>query len=242
MSRESIIDKIRNLMKRTSEKGCSEAEVEAAMKIARNMMDKHQVEMADLMEAQKREYTLDDIVEQVVRTHCKIDKWERSMAQCVCMMTDTKCYTTEVPVLGKNGKWTKQFRMTYYGERQDVDAAHALYVELLIVFKAMARHRLGAKWTQAHYHYMEGFGRGMLSIFMQQRQEAQANHSSTSTGMILHKSTLIKTYAETKLKLTTRIARPVSKKGDNSDAYQAGVNDGRAYKAGSTAERSNKLN
>jgi hypothetical protein len=241
MSRESIIEKIRNLMQRTDQTGCSEAEVEAAMKIARKMMDTHQVEMADLMEAQKRSYTLDDIVEQVVRTHCKLDRWEKSMMSCVTILTDTKCYMTYDHKYNEKGKWTKVYKVVYYGEREDVAAAHALYVELLIVFKSMARHRLGQKWTQAHYHYMEGFGNGMLTVFHEERRQAAVQRTETCTGMIRHKSQLIATYAENKLKLKTAISKGVKKTGENSTAFSQGHADGRAYKASAPVERSKKL-
>jgi hypothetical protein len=240
MSKESIIDKIRNLMSRTADKGCSEAEVESALKIARKLMDTHQVEMADLMEAQKRSYTMDDIVEQIVRTHCKIDRWEKMMMQCVCILTDTKCYRTETFVV-EAGKHVKKKQVVYYGEKQDVAAAHALYVELLIVFKAMARHRLGTKWTQAHYHYMEGFGSGMLSVFYEERAAAKSQQSSNTTGMIIHKSQLIKAYAETKLRLKTSRSSAPAKKGENSGAYRSGHADGRAYNPSPPAERAKKI-
>lgn len=241
MSKESIIEKIQRLMQRTSEKGCSESEVEAAMKIARKMMDTHQIEMADLMAAQKKSYTLDDIVEQIVRTHCKLDRWEKTMMQCVCIMTDTKCYMKQEGKYNEKGKLVKVHHVVYYGEQTDVAAAHALYVEMLIVLKSMAKHRLGQTWTQAHWHYMEGFGSGMLDIFYQEREVNATTQSSNTTGMIVHKSQLIKTYAETKLKLISRASKGTRKTGEMAGAFGQGRADGRAYKASSPSERSNKL-
>lgn len=239
MSKNSIIDKIRNLFKRTEANGASEAEVETAMKIAHKMMETHAIEMSDLLESQGRSIGMDDIVEQCVRTHCKMDRWEKNMAHCVGMMTDTKWFMSQ-SVSYENGKKTIKHHVTYYGERTDVAAAFAMYVELLIVFKTMARHRLGKKWTQAHYHYMDGFGQGMLSIFHDQKKEMEQARSSSSSGMILHKSALIRQYAENKLKLTTRTARPTTKKGENISAFSSGYHDGRAYEG--KPDRSNKLN
>jgi hypothetical protein len=238
MSREKIIEKIRNLFKRTADNGASEAEVETAMKIAHKMMETHAIEMADLLDKQSKTLGIDDIEQQCVRTHCKIDRWEKRMAMCVCMMTDTKCYFSQSHVIEK-GKIVKKHHVTYYGQSDDVAAAFAMYVELLIVFKTMARHRLGKKWTQAHYHYMEGFGTGMLSIFHEQKSQMQRERSSGTTGMILHKSALIRQFEETKLNLRTRVARPTRKREGMRDAYGAGYTDGRAYEA--NPDRSKKL-
>lgn len=239
--RERIIQKLKNLFQRTAENGASEAEVETAMKVAHKMMEAHAIEMSELLDSQKRSLGMEDIVEQCVRTHCKIDRWEKMMASCVCQMTDTKCYMMQESQWDPEKKKDKKvFKVVYYGETMDVQAAFCLYVELLIVFKTMARHRLGKAWTQAHYHYMEGFGNGMLSKFAEQKREMEQARQSSATGMIRHKSGLIRQYAETKLRLRTSTMKAPKKQGDNAGAYSSGYYDGRAYEG--KPDRTNKLN
>lgn len=206
------------------------------MKLAQKLMEKHNVEMAEVLQSQQRSAKF-NVIRQCCHSTSKVDRWMRSMISTVQLITDANCYisTKRVPAETKRG-WTEVFEVWFYGDEVDVAAACSLYKEFLVVFRTMARHHLGAKWTQQHYHYMEGFGHGMVTKLYEDRQEAARNRTATTTGLIVSKQQAITKYAEEELRLTVKKSKTIRKSSSNYDAYGKGFSDGKAYGTGPSAK------
>lgn len=196
------------------------------------MMEKHNVDLAEVLKRQGKQH---DCQVTRMRAHetSKIDRWMKRMISTVVLITDAQAYTSKTFKFAetKSGR-TAVYEVWFYGDPTDVEAACSLYLELLVVFRTMARHHLGAKWTQAHYHYMEGFGCGMIVKLQEDRERTARERTVTTTGLIVSKHNAIKRFAEETLKLTYKTPKAVRKSETNSSAYSQGKEDGYNYGRG----------
>ena len=234
IDREKILSRLESLMKRTRENGASEAEVEAAMRVARKLMDENNIEMEELLEKQKRTLNTTDVVDHEVRSHCKKERHEDALMWAVCYATDTRWYYTQKWVLDeKKGKHVKQFVRHIVGLEQDVTAARVLFLELLLTMRTMARVKLGTKWTQQHFWYCNGFAEALCTKCrdMQDASKKEAETRTASnpgTGIILVKNEIIQAKLE-ELGIVKKKPSRVGGRGEfSSDAYNTGRRDGYA--------------
>lgn len=238
-SRADIIDKLEKLMRRTKENGCSEAEIEQAIAFARRLMDKHNIEMSEVLSASNKELNINEITEECVRTHSKTDRHEISILHTVCNVCDVKAYFIKDRILNKNMKFKDQYKFMVFGFPNDVLAAKILYSELLIASLAMTRHRLGTGWSLQHKYYCNGFCAGLYQKSKDLKQNAGqgSTNQSACTALIRIKDQLIRQY-EDGLNAKTRRSGRAPKAGENGEYYQ-GLNDGKSYEYG--VDRHSKL-
>lgn len=235
-SREQILEKLKNLLQRTTANGASEAEVETAMKIARKLMDQHQIEQSELLDVAKPGQL--EIVERQSVPAAKLDVWMRGVASCVAKITNTRWYSREDYARKPNGelkttpkgKFSKVISVWFYGTSTEVDCAIQLYSEYLTVFRTMATIKMGG-WKQECYHYMQGFGAGILSKLNEQAEEEAKKHQNNTTSMILSRDREMHEFAANK-GLVARRQKSLRKTNETSAAYGQGRSDGREYGTG----------
>lgn len=230
--REQMVAKIERILRKCDPSAnTTEEEVKAAMGMAQRLMRDYDVEMAEVLAAKGEELDLDAIGETIVREHSKTDRHELSILNAICLITGVKAYTTKVR---KDGKVKKQ--MVVYGAKADMAVAHAMFAELIVLVRAMARIRVKGKWCQKHYWYCNGFGNGMYGKAVQLHREQQwadaapetaPNHNTTA--LIVRKDALIERYAVERLHLRPARRSRGSANAYNSGEYAKGTNDGRDY-------------
>lgn len=233
MPSERIVTQIKSLLKKASDgdSKSSAAEVEQALAFAQKLMDKHNLEMADLVASGDEHLSDKDMGEDPVQFKAKLETFEKSLLHCVCDMTDTKWYYCKKPILdAKKNKWTRKIKVAIYGLAKDVAIARSLYAELVLVTRIMARHHMGKKWTQKHWHYMNGFADGLhdqsVMAKYKREQERRENAQSNSTALIVVKDALIEKYEE---KLGLVKGRSRGRRNAPSEEFSRGHRDGSEY-------------
>ena len=236
---KNVEEQIRSLLKKAQdgESGSSQAEVEQALAYAQKLMEKHNLEMADLLEAEKRTLGDNDMGEETAQMKAKLEVFEKRLAWVVSDLCNVRWYYGEKTILnediplGQRGRWQKKTRLVFYGVRADVAAARVLYLELVVVTRVMARHALGKKWTQKHWHYCRGFAAALREKARELKEAAEAKREkeqekNPGTALMVLKDQLIEQYAKNKLNLATARSRGHEK---TSAEFMAGVADGREY-------------
>lgn len=237
--RDNILSKLEALMKRTRENGASEAEVEAAMAVARRLMDEHNIQMEELLAKQKMDGSPSsiEIKEEQARVSAKMDRFEKYLMHTASYICDVKWYYKTVRRFDpEDQKVKKQIQLIFYGMGHDVFAAKLLFLELLVVVRAMARVKVGKQWTQRHYYYCDGFCAGLMS--KAQALKAKSNRAAvSSTSLILVKDHAIAKYGEEVLCLHTGKSRPMDSSRYFSKEYSEGYQDGNEYDINPKRER-----
>ena len=243
---KSIEDKIRDLLRRTTENGATESEAEQAIGYAQKLMERHNIELAQVLKEEQRELDLDDITDEVVQSKSTMEVFERDIATCVCSICGVKWYYQKkwVPNVkyeklldkyyekptSKRGKYPEaqvmKVNIHFYGLAQDVAAARILYCDLVVITRALARHSVGKRWTQRHWHYCRGFAEGLRLKAWELAAEARQVRSSDCTVLITTKNNLVQRFAEERLRLRSGRA---SKRKLNSELFAKGVADGKQY-------------
>lgn len=228
--RDSILTKLEALMKRTRENGASEAEVESAMAVARKLMDANNIEMEELLFRQTSNGAASiEIKEEEARTASKLDRFERYLMSTAAAVCDVKWYYSKSRVWDpEKRKQKSQVRLVFYGMPQDVLAARLLFLELIVIVRAMARTKVGKSWSQRHYYYCDGFCAGLLCKADQLKE--QSNSAATSsTSLILRKDLALAKYGTEVLCVRQATSRPMGKERSRSTEYNEGWCDGHDY-------------
>lgn len=234
--RSKILDRIEKLLRRTKERGASEAEVEAAMDMAQRLMEKHNIEMAELHAENKRTFTDKDVVDEAVRRHSALEKWEEQLLVFVGKLCNVEVYVTRHAYTGKHGelKWGWTQRM--YGIGADIEIARCLYTELLFVLPSMARAN-GITKQFARKKYCYGYVTGMRAKAEAREREMAAARPSTCTALITTKQLAVRDYAKKNLKLEERKTQSHTQH-EGLEFYQ-GYRDGQEHDV--IIDRSSKL-
>lgn len=225
--KNDIVDKIRNLLQRTKEKGASEAEVETAAKLAAKLMEKHQIDQAEVFEHNQSSLGIEDYCEMVMRDHCKWERWEKRLGSLAAESTNTKYYMRKSPGITKTGKLRLRYQFVAYGHRDDVQAACAMFAEMLTVCRTMAITRLGP-WKQQHYHYCEGFCTELIFKLREERRAAEEERNKNTRTLVVRKDELLRQYAAEKLNLKDSRSGKADK-SQHGDAYRQGLTDGKNF-------------
>lgn len=233
MPANDIIDRIEKLLRRTTENGATTAEAEQALAYAQKLMDKHNIELAEVMSHnQDAAPKFDDVGEEPVQFKAKFETFEKSVAHTVCTMCDLKFYY-------RNHRYPKKrIEVVFYGLQRDIDIGKMLYAELTLMSRVMARHHLGKKWTQSHWHYCNGFAYGLQIKADEWKAERDRQRSTNTNALIVLKDELIAQYQEKNLKLRT--ARSSARQNTHTDEFQQGVRDGKDYDL--SVDRNDHLN
>jgi len=229
-NRDSILSKLEALMKRTRDNGASEAEVEAAMKIARRLMDEHNIAMEEVLtkQASAGPATI-EIKEEEARTASKMDRFEQYLMSTAADVCDVRWYYQ------KSHKWDEatqkrktQVKLVFFGMAQDVLAARFLFLELLVVVRSMARAKVGTPWGQRHYYYCDGFCSGLANQANKLKKQSQ-DEATSGTGLILLKDNALVEYETNVLKAKPGKHKAIAKSRLHSTEFQTGWSDGYQY-------------
>lgn len=228
MDREALLKKIKNLLERTTERGASEAETLSAMKIAQKLIEKHNIEEAELLAASKRSDSLGDVSEECVRQAWQIDKHEEALLFALCELTGCSFYywnEWKVRPKSKKQSYGKFISFRVVGLPTDTILTKLLFSELLIITKAMAR-ALGIKKQFAIKKFCLGFAHGLHSQIRSEKAEERKRSTTNTTALVHVKKDMITKHLESK-DLKTRRTRAST--AHNSSEYARGYDEGRDY-------------
>lgn len=186
--------KLTKLLALTAESNASPGEIENAVAMASRLMAKHNIEREDLdMDSDNptANTTFDASISFGLRKN-KL-RWEMDLCRFVCSFIPSVQYyiTPDIPVRRRGmaeadsaGKIRRAVRITFYGPRDDSEAAMELYDELQTVISAMATIR----WASYHQFegagYAEGFIVGLTEAFDASEEKARLANGETY-GLIL---------------------------------------------------------
>ncbi len=212
MKRENLIEKIRALMSKTVDRGCTEAEMVAALAKARAMIDAYEVSEAELKLAKEEAAILRKEPPGTKDPH----RIKSALGMAIGAFTDTECWR------GAGGG------ICFLGQRSDVQFATWLMDSLTNFVQAElakyliedARIYFGNQRKQA----MEAFCAGCCSRISKRMKELVAQSKTQMTGsgkeLMVIKNQLITTALD-KLGIKLSSSRSTRRKYD-LDAYRAG--------------------
>jgi hypothetical protein len=254
--RDRILDKIRKLLAKTTDRGASEAEMETALRIAGELMEKYNVEEGDLFVEQGEDATKLNVTEITLQDKTKLDRDEEVIAQAAAELTDCRLYVRQHWVRSeKTGKMSKKTALVAYGLETDVMLCLLVYQQCIIACRILARAKFpnkGQGQNREQYRYTIGFGQGLWFQIREQKakQEKERTDAAASAGvLIVAKSTALTTYEQTKLSLGK--AKATSRPDySNSAGFQTGWSDGKEFEIekpgkgvnGSTSKKPGNLN
>lgn len=209
-NRANLLNKIRALMAKTVEAGCTEAEAMAALAMAQAMMDAYEVTEEDLkLEGEKASVARSDMKDP--------HNIRRAMASAIAVFTDCKAWTS-------NEKKTINFA----GLNSDTEFAIWLLETLAsFVQKELAWHLMGSQITKDNKRWaINGFvmgATGRISKRLYELHEA-GRKTINSNALVVTKQELIVAKMN-ELGIVTRQPRNRGSRVDDK-SYQAGRNAG----------------
>lgn len=207
LNSEQAVDRLRKLLARAKDNASSEQEVNAAMKVARKIMDEYNLSESDAIQADHASQRSDDIMEaEAVSRSVGLDKLEKELAWVCADLLDVRWYRETRWVRSKTKfyshggpKLVKRESLVFYGYSRDVAIAQFLLPELFATIKAMSRYRLGSGWNKRHWDYCRGFVWQMRVRAAELRR--QKPEATTSTSLVVLKDANVQRWAEENLHL-----------------------------------------
>ncbi len=229
--REKTIELVEKLMRRTRENAhATEAEIEQAVALARQLMRKHQIEMAEILAREEETLKQEDIVEQEARTSSKLFRFEKGLATCVAKVCGVRWFYQPSQYITKGGNFRTRYTIKFYGLRVDTEAARILFCEMLIVVRALARGRVGTNSTAVET-YCEGFASGLLKKINDQMRKEEPVDNKTKT--LIDTTGMLMEAHEKRIGLKTAKSRDLRSDKARSFAFSAGWQDGQDYELNS---------
>lgn len=206
---EAIVDRIKKLLKHAADERVghtehAEHEVNVALKLARRLMEKYNLEEADLKpdEAARR------VVSGTAHSGRSMDAILKQMAA----VPEVVCGVKALLFKGRTEE------LKYFGQPRDVAVAVALYHELVATMRAMARFRVGRGWNKRHQDYGAGFVARLLARAREAREESVVE--AGTTAIVVLKDQLV----------SSHVAALYAPKPGRTNFR---VGDGEAYRRGS---------
>jgi len=202
MADEVIISKIRKLIRLAN--GTSfEAEAETAIAHARALMDRHNIEEAEVLisededekqTASKKFY--DDVTQDDVHgVGGGLQRYEMSLAHTPCKVCDVKSYLSWRLGTSKRGnRITRRQFVTFVGPKRDVAVAKALYIELLVGLRRNATQLYGPNWGKRHTSYAHGFCYSLYQKACEIVRKSQRDNQTTD--IVLAKEVILDKWLE----------------------------------------------
>lgn len=248
MDRQKTIARVKKLLERCNRmegKAGFEAELNAALKVARDIMDEHNLAEGEVeLEAVERGRVQCDVA-QVYRRCPNVERWVKTLASAVKHLCEVEWYYVSgweckdgmdpnglfVPDsehMKKTGvagmaKWT---RIYFYGLPYDVAVAKALFAELLVSVKALIRFRKqGSNWNASVTSYAYGLCERIAQRAWKLKEERKhAPVAANTTALVLRKDVVLRDYAE-RIGITAEKPRP-DRRIKDPVAYALGAHDG----------------
>lgn len=227
---ERVTDRIRKLMALAGDDGATTGEINAALKQARRMMDKYQIAEESIIVDEP------DARETAFQSMCDVEGWRRSgkmelqdltLATGIARLCDCSTFTRQF--WGTNQRKNKTWMQSvhFYGMQHDVAVCTALYHEIFLVMRTMARARYGPKYGKLHRSYMTGFANGVWRQVCDLKSTPSTDDAGT-TAIVVCKDALLRRYDAEHLQLAVGAKRKVRASAFDERARLSGLCDGRA--------------
>lgn len=259
---EYVKQKIHHLLKLGSaELDNSEVrgDIEAAMKLAQNLLQKYHLDRADIeTENTNKHIETEEQFEKVsVKFHGKnISIWENTLYNAVKILVGTvEAYKGSVEEKTGSFRAVRSFNVLYwYGPAEDAHIAAELYEDWSHVIATMAVGKYGTFLRKDGARYASGFASGLLTLANKAKEEREKMITPSTTAIVRHSGgtleqvlALKKQKAKNWLTKEQNIQLNKSRKShsykynhSNIHAFLDGQSDG--LSAAFTAERKKKLN
>lgn len=224
MDRERVIEQIRKCLNLAGNNP-SEAEVQAALAMAKKLMDKHDIDEAEVNVKATADQNAVNVNEvDGVRRKGNVEKMDQLIAMACATLCSCKV------ILLRDGSMAI---CRFIGFPRDIAVAQALSEQLRIVMRTMARFKYGKKWGNEHTSYSVGFAAKLLKRATEQQEARRAAPVEVTGAIVLAKDHAIARFhalhytprrMPTKKDGTERASRALSR--FNDAAYKAGWNDG----------------
>lgn len=196
---DRIIDRITKMLRLSKDEAASEGEVENALRFARQLMDKYNIEEQSIILEETIAETAKRIVDELVHTRRHFRPYYASLIQTVCAICDVRYYFDR-NVYAKDKKtgepdYLKQLTACHlYGQKHDVAVATALFKELCVTMRTMAYHHYGHTWMKEHANYCKGFSRRLYSRSLEFKRESQ--NDPNCTALVIRKDEALEEFAK----------------------------------------------
>lgn len=169
--KESIIEKVRNLLNKNEANGCTEAESQSAMLMAQKLMAKHGLDMADVdTEGEESK----EVVHEGVTPIEKTIWWKKSLANVVAENFKCICYISTYR--GRGGS-----KIVFLGLKSDVEIAKEVFnfaVDSIVYHtEKYARKKMRSEgYTDTRglrNDFMKGYIRGLRDKFEEQKKQCE---------------------------------------------------------------------
>lgn len=197
---DRVKEVIRNILNKTSENGCTDAEVNTAIGKAKELMLKYHLSEEDLQESQEsQEFNIENANCAKVNANSiggKSYNWDQHLAVFCCEFVGAVHAIKNIKqirrkngfVVMKNDKPDTCTVYTFYGLEEDAKFAAELYEELSLITKTMAMMRWGTIFTGAGKAYALGFVKGLSDQIQKTEEQLRL---SNSTALVVRRDALI---------------------------------------------------
>jgi len=224
--RDRIIDTIKKcLALGDRDKNPHEGEVENALRMAKNLMDKHNLSMADV--AEKEGDSFGNIKEESMKERAGAPRWEYELPWVCDALFNTKHFSRINPYR------TERRAVVFVGYETDVTLAVEVYKLLKLELMQM-----GLRWSKANpspemtpkqalvrrFKYVEGVVDTLRYRANRMSDEMSKADAAKVTALVVRKDKQVAEFVKAKYELTSRRQRYTD---NNADAREAGESDGR---------------
>jgi len=234
-AQDKILERIRKLMRLAQDDGASEGEVENALRMARDLMDKAGIAEDQVVLEDDAAETV-EVIQQDARSAGVITPWQQNLAWVSCYICDVRFVIRTVPEW-RDGRRKTRKSIVFIGLPRDVAIACELYEELLVTIRTMARWRYGNGFGTMHRSYAEGFVSALIDK-ARRMQDASKQQASQAGAIILAKDAIIERYMSENMHVRSTKSR---RSTVDSRAYLRGSTDGQNVDIG-TSNRLRRTN
>lgn len=181
---EAIKNRVRKLMALANDGQASDGEIENAMRMAGDLIDKHHLDLEELTEEQRKRGEQDMGTGEGLTESSKFHQWETTLAWAICdLFGSVQFYMSgeKVP-LRKNGivqtysgKYAGQVKMrrkiVFYGPVEEASEAGELYTEWCQLIATMGVVRWGGAYRGDGEAYCQGFAGKLREIAREMNQK-----------------------------------------------------------------------
>jgi len=211
--REKIANKIKELMKKTTSNGCSEAEALTAAEMVGKLMQEYDLSMTEI------EFKNEEFLTHTITTNSRVAAPIHSVITAIGIYTDTKVWFT---------RGTK-IVYSFFGTKKDTEIAEFLY-QLLVGalkketenFKKSETYKLSSlNGKTKTTSFANGMATRLANRLQEMKREQEVKNESTSTSLVpVNKMSVVKDmFDQLNMQLKSSVRRTTAK---SYDAYRAG--------------------
>jgi hypothetical protein len=216
-----VIERIKKMRNTAANVASTQGEIENAMRMASTMMLQYQLTDDDLAEDANESSGYGSM--SVLVTGIRAASWEKQLAGYVCRLLGDVFW-----FFNAEGHRTK---IVFYGRIDSVEAAVALFTELLLEIATLGRIKYGGYAKGSGASYCEGFVRGLREILLGQSSQSPALIES-SRQISAKLETAAKVWLRDECGISLYISSGSGRSGYDENAAAAGQQDGRARVVG----------